>query len=385
MNKSRSDLEADLAAALSRHIGYTTGAYQIDRIASIAAQFHDRPSLYQFELTHHLQNNCNYGTLKIDESYATQILNFAVGLGIIYKVSDGPTSRVNRFALTPEGATIRSALMRGEHDLVKFTLIGLVLESDCDAYILLLEMLDETCAVGSGLHTLFRDRFLALRNERANWLENAFPSRMLQDRIASKTTWFEANTKERNPSTRKIKALSTSFGRHHVTPRLGWARWFEHIEAEEVPNRTDLSPLTPRGLELLEAVRGESPRYVWLGPPEGTQEALRIPAIHQRPGPCSPSWELMRPTVCPDSEGDIETLVNAVAEFMYTHYDELKLVHADQASVRSVLPYLYLEEWKMGYQVSTKLVLNRIFGPGSSFSLLSTRHTKYGYYQLRAR
>ena len=306
---------------------------------------------------------------------------------MIYKVSSGATSRVNRFAITPEGSTIRSALAHDESDLVKFTLTGLVLESDSDAYVLLLDILDDTPVSGSALHTLFQDRFQKLRDGRMEWLNSAFPNRILRERIESKTSWAESKTfralKQRTTSDRALGPLAPHFGRHHVTPRLGWAKWFNHIDRRRTSSKTDLLTLTPNGRELLMTLRADASRYTWLGPRNGTQEALRILPCHQRIGPFSPAWELMRPEKTKETDSAIQNLACHVAEFMRTHYNTLKLVHANQAPVSSVLPFIYYQERNLGYQVPTELVLDRLFRHESSFNALSTRFERFGYFQIR--
>ena len=381
VDRSREDLEADLAAALSRHIGYTTGAYRIERIASIVSEFPGKPSLYQFELLQYLMTHPKEGRQRIDEDYASQILNFATGLRIIAKVAEGPTPGVMRFALTPEGATIKSALTRDEKELAKFTLLGLVLESDCDAYALLLDILDNTAAPGTGLHSLFRERFQTLRRERAAWLEQAFPDRILRDRMVSKVMWLIKQAGQ----VKLRRELSNDFARHHVTPRLGWARWFGHLTTRKEGSNAPVHVLTSTGCDLLHVIRQQSTHYTWLGPPTGTQEALRIKERHQLPGPCSPSWDLLRPKAESTSTSDVRILADQLSAFMHNHYDNLKLVHANQAAVQSVLPYLFLTERELGVRVPVELVLSTVFGTKSSFALLSTRRTKYGYYQRRRR
>ena len=360
---------------MSRHIGYTTGAYQMDRIANIATIFHRKPSLYQYEVVQYLKDQSEGSKRKVREKYAAEIINFANALGILRKAADGPTSGARRFALTPEGFTIRSALERDEETLLRFTLIGLVLESDCDTYGLLLDILDEHPIAGAALHKAFRARFEELRSERLAWLNRAFPNRTLRDRIHERMSWI--------PHQRRIRPQSTDFGRHHVTPRLGWAQWFGHIAPDRPPSTTaEDSLLTDQGVELLSALRRGSGRYSWLGPECGTQEALRIVKVLQRGGPCAPSWNLLRPTDRRQSKADVDRIAEDVADYMYVHYIDLKLVHANQASIASVVPYLHLREHQMGYAVETDRVLDRIFETRSSFSYLSSRRHKYGYYQL---
>lgn len=372
---SRSDFETDLAVALSRHIGYTTGAYQVDRIADIATIFRRRPSLYQYELVQYLKNQSEGSQRKIRDKYAAEIVNFANALGILRKAADGPTPGARRFALTPEGFTIGSALERGEEPLLRFTLIGLVLESDCDAYGLLLDILEQDPITGAELHKAFRVRVEELRSERLAWIDRAFPNRTLRNRIHEKMSWV--------PHQRRVRPESTDFGRHHVTPRLGWAQWFGHIHAGRGSSTTaEGSPLTRRGVQLLGALRNGIGRYTWLGPERGTQEALGIPESLQRGGPCAPAWDLLRPTECRRSNADVDRIADDVAEFMHMHYSDLKLVHANQASIASVIPYLHLRESQLGYAVEKDRVLDRIFEKRASFSYLSSRRLKYSYFQL---
>ena len=377
MRLSRSDLESDIANALSRHIGYTTGMYQIDRIASIVSAFKNNPSLYQFELIKYLVDRSTGLQPQFGKEYAAEIINIAVALRLIFKAADGPTSGANRFALTPGGIAIRSALVRSEKSLVKFAIIGLVLESDCDAYGLILDILHEHPVSGPKLHKVFRERFDAIRRERLAWLDSAFPNQALRERIYEKTPWILPGG--------QIKRLSNNFARHHVTPRLGWARWFGHIHSRWPSSKYDTTPLTTTGFELLRAVRSSAPRYVWLGPSYETQTALGISESNKRNGPWAPSWNLLRPANFSDSQADIKQIADAVAEFMDTHYEDLRLVHANQASIESVLPYLHFIEKELGYSVNKQLILETIFGTRATFHLLSTRLDKYGYFQRKIR
>ena len=376
--RPRPELEAALAQALSRHVGYTTGAYEIDRIAEITLEFQNRPSLHQYELTRHLMIQSREGRQAIGEDYAAGILNFAVGLKVIHKVTGGSTPRVNRYAVTPEGATIRSALAHSEEQLAKFTLLGLVLESDSDAYALMLDILDKTHATGALLHSLFQDRFQDLRSDRESWLKLAFPNQILRKRIESRIPWI----RESRTFTRRVEKLTSHFGRHHVTPRLGWAETFNHIKSASKGCQDSIN-LTRSGLELLRLLRSETPNYNWIGPPEGTQEALRIPDAQRRHGPFEPAWELLRPRQLTSSDWNVERVVSRVTEQLVTHYDSLKLVHANQVPIRSVLPLIFFEERTLGFRVPTDTVLETLFQYGSPFSALSTRYERYGYIQRR--
>lgn len=376
MTIARSDLETELAAALSRHIGYTTGAYEVYRIASIAKNFRNKPSLYQYELVQFLIDRSRRRQRSIDKGYAAEIVNYAVALGILDKVADGPTPGTRRYSLTPVGFTIKSALDR-EDGFLKFILIGLVLESDCDMYGLLLDILHEKRVSGAELHQEFIMRFADLRDKRHAWLRDAFPNQVLHDRIEQKMPWRAHQQRSRTSS--------LAFGRHHVTPRLGWAKWFGHIGSlGSPPDKADSSPLTHRGLDLLEALREEANEYTWLGPEEGTQEALGIPEMVRRGGPYAPSWNLLRPTRFRHSKAAIDRIADDVVEFMDWSYKELKLVYANQASIASVMPYLHFTESELGYAVKSNTVFDRIFQKRSSFSYLSSRKHKYGYFRRAA-
>ena len=374
LESSRASLESDLSAALSRSIGYTTGAYDIDRIASVTSVFNQKPSVYEFELTRHLIALSTDQHHQIEDSYATQILNFAVGLGLIYRVGEGSTPKVNRFALHPAGATVRAALAHEEEGLLRYVLMGLVLQADCDFYGLILDILQETNVSVAELRQLFKNRYQKLRLGRVKWLESAFPNSVLRNRIMSKIHWIQL---DRSGTTASLKEVSNSFARHHVTPRLGWARWFGHIR--------NLVDITEDGTELVKAIRESSNEYIWLGPQKGTLEGLRIPEREQRKGPWSPSWNLLRPPRIEASDTDVNLLVDNVSGFMDTHYEHLRLVNANQAPLASVLPYIYFTEQKLGYSVEENLVFDRIFTKFPQFSILSARHNRYGYYQRRAR
>ena len=378
MALTRSEYESDLANSMSRHIGYTTGAYQIDRIANITTVFRGTPSLYQYELIQHLISEAVELRQSFGHKYATEIVNFAVALGLLHKVADGPTPAAKRFALTSEGMTIRSALERDENAFLKYTLTGLVLESDCDTYGLLLDILYTEPCTGTALHGVFRDRFESLRRERLDWLNNAFPNRILRVRINEKTSWTQPH--------QRTRSLSPAFARHHVTPRLGWAQWFGHIESNsDSSTKANGSTISETGVKLIRTLRGSATRYVWLGPRYGTQEALGIPQSLQWRGPWAPSWNLLRPATFRNSEAEIRAVADHVVDFMHSHYIDLKLIHANQASIKSIIPYLHFIEYQLGYSVGRDMVLDKVFGPQSSFSFLSSRRDKYGYFQITRR
>lgn len=373
LSKPRSVLESDLARSLSRHIGYTTGAYSILRIANVLVHFKNRPSVHQYEVLKPLMDQSLTSGAQLKESYAAEILNFAVGLGLIQKVAEGPTANLARYAPTPEGATIKGALEFEEGDLIRFVLLGQLLEFDADAYCVLLEVLSHSELEGGYYRTAFRERHELLRDGRIRWVKEAISNRTLLQRVVSRIPWMKTGSKGELAA----KPLKPDFGRHHATPRRGWAIELGHLRSD--------GGLTLNGTELLGASRGDELMYVWLGPPAGTQEALGIPESLIRRGPFSPSWNLLRPTRLAGSDAEIQELAEATADYMVSHYDQLRLVHANQASIASVMPFVHFTERNLGFSVASDTLLDRVFRSHPYLHLLSSRHSRYGYYQWRRR
>lgn len=376
IGKLRIELELDLARSLSRYIGYTTGAYGIFRIANIPVSFGDKPSLYQFEILQPLMDNALGSGSHLKEQYAGEIINFAAGLRLVYKVPDGPTPHLTRYAYTAEGATIRAAWTFEEHEFIRFVLLGQILEFDSDAYCVLLDVLSRPHSEGFKYQSAFRERFEQLRNERLEWLQRAIPNRTFLDRIVSQQNILPWITRGRRGEL-SAKPLKSDFGRHHATPRRGWAIDLGHLTPD--------GKLTEEGIALIDAARGGASDYMWLGPPYGTQEALGIDPSEVRAGPFSPSWNLLHPNRPVESDSELEELVDITANYMDSHYDQLKLVHANQARIDSILPFVHFSERKLGFSVTTDTLFEQIFRSRPSLHVLSTRHSKYGYYQRRDR
>lgn len=356
-------LEGALAHALSRHIGYTTGAYGIRRIASITEQFKGRPSLYQFEIINAL------GEVDITDRYARGIIEFAAAIGLVRKVASGPTPNTARFALTPEGAAVGAALSSCDDDFTDFLLVGLLLESDADAYCVILECLAHPQNGTTSFYEDFKRRFEQLRETRLEWLQRVFSNRTLLKRITREIPWVN---RVRHGKL-EIVPLKPSYVRHHATPRRTWAADLNHADDNE--------ELTTAGRSLLDSATSSNDSYIWIGPPSGTQEALGIDPESCLPPPYSPSWNLLRPANT--IEGRIpEEFICLVVEHMLERYSRIRLIHANQAPIASIIPFTYFVERKLGYSVDTEKLLDEIVGAHSNFHLLSSRHSKYGYYQI---
>jgi hypothetical protein len=64
----------------------------------------------------------------IHERYASEILNFGVGLGLIQRIPSQGPKELNRFSITPAGLAYRAAYNLGLEDFQKFLLTALVVE-----------------------------------------------------------------------------------------------------------------------------------------------------------------------------------------------------------------------------------------------------------------
>lgn len=367
--------EQALLKALSRHIGYTTGAYAIFRIADIVLTFENEPSKYQFQLIQELLNRRLDSSGAIQEEYASEILNFGVALGLIERLSIGGSAGLSKFALAPAGLAYRSAYKLDLESFKRFLLTGLVVESDADAYVLLLEVLFslQDKKDSPNYRSLFKDWTSEILEERSCWINRAFPNPILRERLAKRISWAKLSHKKEVTPHR----VKDDFARHHATPRKGWTVALAHYDEKE-------DGLTPGGIELLHRLRGQRNRFFWLGPPEGTQEALRIPPEHRLGGPFAPSWNALRPMKKAQESEMIEEIMVSTVSFMEKAFPFLRLVHANQAPLDAVRPYIYFKESELGVRTDTDALLRDIFQERSDkFTVLSKRTGSLGYYQLR--
>ena len=240
--QNRSFYEKNLAKALSRHIGYTTGAYDLFRIADVTLTFKDELSKYQFELIKELIQKSESNSGKIGEGYATGILDFCVGLNFLQRIPSPSQVAFSKLALTSLGLAYRAANKLGLNRLKQLILIASVLQSDADNYIVLLEILK---MIGQNedqhtFHNSFEKRTAALLNERGEWINRIFTSSILRRRIADLLQW--ANIDINGIVT--PKPVKKDFARHHSTPRKGWAEALYHYD-------TDRKDLTSDGKEII--------------------------------------------------------------------------------------------------------------------------------------
>lgn len=375
--QNRNYCEQALAKALSRHIGYTTGAYSIFRMANIVLAFKGEPSKYQFQLIEELKNRGLQSSGSIQEDYASEIPNFAVALGLLERIQGQGPPRLSRFKLSPAGLAYRAACELNLEPFKRFLLSRLAVDSDADTYVLLLEVLLalQDKPNYSDYRSIFKDWTIEIRERRCAWINLAFSSSMIRERLVEKIRWTKLNRAKEVIQKDEVK---DNFVRHHASPRKGWAIELAHYNGKE--NR-----LTPDGIELVNRLRGSRNRFFWIGPPEGCQEILRVPPEHLLEGPFAPSWSILRPMKTGEDWEVIEKIAEMIASFMECAFPHLRMVHANQAPLDAIKLYIYYKESEFGIRLDTDALLRDILLKHSDkFAALSKRSGPLGYYQLRS-
>jgi len=360
---NRDICEKELSLALSRYIGYTTGAYNIfERLKEILPEFDGKPYLLDIELRNKLKVIDN-----ITDDYASGIINFATGLRFIVRHDHG--SQTARFSMTDIGRSCWAAMHMNDEEYERFIFTYSVLEFDCDVYGLLLDLAcNDGLPTGEALHDEFLKRTNQLRDKRFEWLYNAFPNRILRERIERQVLWIKA--KGVNIS-EKISPRK-DFARHHATPRKGWAKSLGHLD--------EAGKLTKEGKRVLLKLKGNEKKYFWLAPKKECFEKLQIK--NEFGGISAPAWNLLRGEK--ESGEGIDDVIEKISDYMLEYYQYLRLAKMNQASITSVLPYLYFLEKKVDRRFDEQSVIKRIFSEKRDlFSVMSKRDNLYGYYQCK--
>ena len=364
-----------LAEALARYVGYTTGAYQLSRIADVTEIFDQVPSRLRLEVVKGLQRRMNTETAKgLKEEYAAGITDFSVGLGLVRRVDRGGSSA--RLALTELGRAYRAASGLDLPEFSKFLLQFSVLQFDADICGLLLDMaLDGPLPTGPRLQSYFKNRTLNLRRERATWLLRAFPDsrlreRLLQREAGSTVRWIKS---ARGPEI-KIKEIGGDFIRHHTTPRRGWLVSLGHLHKD--------GQLTSQGRKVALRLRGEDARFFWLGPPREWFQRMHVDASLIKE-PLGPAWNIIRPLGADTEPVPFDTVVKT-ADFMERAYRYMRLIRANQAPLDAVKPYIYFLESCSDLRFDEEAVFRAVFKTFEKrFAPMSQRTGLLGHYQLR--
>ena len=354
----RERAEGHLAAALSRQIGYTTGAYDLMRFVDIAKLMVRRPFVLLPLMEKWIRDRYGVGA-----KYARGVLDVATALGVLGRIGGG--QRIPRYVLSSVGRSVVAADAAQERELLDLTMVAAILDGDADAYGAVLE------ASGSGrelrsdaFRQVFSSGMTDLRAARRAWLEETIPNNALRRRVTKYVPWWG----------RDVGNLNQHFVRHHCAPRLGWARVLGHV--------SDGNCLTEKGVELLNRMRdGGQDSYFWLGPSEDDLKVLRIRESSWR-RPLGGAWRILRPTV--EATDIPEDLLKGLLEYMRSAYEDIRLATANQAPTAAVLPFIYAFEVRKGERYDSESVLGELsrYDP-SSFTTLKTRDSLFGYYVLK--
>ena len=357
MPTRREVAERSLAAALSRQIGYTTGAYDLMRFVDIAKLMIRRPFVLLPLMEKWIRDRYDVGA-----KYARGVLDVATALGVLRRISGG--HRIPRYVLSIVGRSVVAADAARQRELLNLTMVAAILDGDADAYGAVLEASRSGGDLRSDtLRQFFSNSMTNLRASRRAWLEETIPNNVLRRRVTKDVAWWG----------RDAPKLNQHFVRHHCTPRLGWARVLGHVSSS---NR-----LTDKGRELLNRMKSGRDSYFWLGPSE---EELRVLRIHESSWrkPLGGAWQTLRPAV--EATAIPEDLLKSLLGYMHSSYPVIRLATANQAPTAAVLPFIYAFEVRKGERYDCESVFGELrrYDP-SSFTTLRTRESIFGYYILK--
>ena len=369
----RVELEKDLSKALSRYIGYTTGAYDLERILSTLRVFENSPSAYINELVEEARNFTGEvehrykQTRSPDNKYLEEIVNFAEAMSIIETVST-KNARLRRLAPTEQGRALLGARASGNDDFFRHFLTKTVLIADADALFPVISYFIKPCR--TSLQDYYLDFQSLLRERRAAWLKDIFPERVLLERIVSNIPWL--SLPQHGQIGLQHDVLSKNTARHHTTPRKGWLQSLGLLEAKS-QSLTELGHATYSGLL-------SNCEYFWLGPCHTTQIEMGIPQNKQMSGPFEDTFGLITNSTSP-SDTEVEHLLDDTAEIMRGGYEAAKLVHAAQATLLLPIEYIkyrnYLDKRSYDWVGIVSLLFSKYRG---EFHRLTARKGNIGFF-----
>ena len=371
---SRADLEKDLARALSRHIGYTTGAYHLQRIVSTLEIFHGTPSAYITELVEVARASVPHADPRLEEQkglsshYLEEVVHFAEAMSLIYTVSQ-KTARLRRLAPTETGRALMGAQASGDEQFLAYLLTKIVLFADADAMFPVMDYYSRP-------HDITRDEYYlefqtSLRNNRASWLDSAFPESLLLTRIVSYISWLSIQVTAQGRL--RIENLALKTAKHHARPRQGWLYRLGLLNRETM-QLTQFGRAVHGGL-----MRGG--QYFWLGPNSFTQRYLRIVPNHHVGGPFEDTFD---PVVDPRNPEHrvIDKLVDDTAAMMRSGYAATKLIHAEQATLRLPIEYIKYRRIHDRMDYEWRDIVAHVFAKyRNEFVRLSPKRGQIGFFQ----
>lgn len=370
MLSSRDDAERALARALSRHIGYTSGAYHLDRIFAVLEQFRGRTSAYKQELVSAIETMARDQKEKLSSDYAGEILNFAVAMGLLETVSARQAGLV-RFAATETGRSLLGARAVGDESFFRFYMAKVVLLADADFLIPLLLFFKQD-AVRDVL-SYFAAFQRQLRAARLDWLIRIFPEPVLLERVVDHVGWIKRGGKD--PLRRFSQAeLKPDTVRHHAIPRQGWVEQLGLLDRR--PRK-----LTSFGSDVLSSLAPNS-QYFWVAPPTGVLEAM---AITDRPQGMSEDKMQFTSFEKTPTAVEMNNLCESVRRIMIEGYDSAKLIHASQASLQLPLEYISYRRYRDQRRYDWESVIDTVFKESrEQLQRYSAHKGKIGFYRVAA-
>lgn len=369
---NRADGEAALGHALSRHIGHTTAAYDLDRILSVLEFFQGRPSAYKEELVHFLMTRAGDSSdvVSSGKDYLDGTIAFARALGVIHQTSSRE-ARLQNYGATEQGRSLFAAKKVGSPDFYAFYRARVAFLADSDSLAAMLTYYERMPAEPlAGFYVSF---FKTIRERRYNWLRSILHEPILFERVAHRLSWLHLPN-QRSDETR-IEPFTLNTARHHTTPRKGWLVSFGMLDRE-----TD--QLTEFGERALSSLRQDGD-YFWLGPARGVQETLRVSTSVEWPEPFEDAFNFTRESVDANPR-ETASLSKPVADIMREGFPYAKLVHATQASLQLPIEFIIYRSFKDGVRYDPMEVLKNVFQEQrEQIDRLSARKGQIGFYRVR--
>lgn len=340
---TREDAEKALGRALSRHVGYTTGAFHLDRIFSVVEFFRTETSAYSAEIGNALQSD--EGGKALSPSYLQGVIDFASAFGLIERVSNRE-AKLARYAATELGRSVLGILTDGDTAFRAHYLATVVMLADADY---LVPLMLHASDAGAASQEEFMRFTTDLRIRRYEWLTGALTQPVLLERVASRVIWLKR--KKGAPTPFVIDQPVASTVRHHVTPRLGWLESLGLLDRKA-------GRLTTFGQDMIHAMVGHEP-YFWIAPDPDVMAVLGLK------DPRGQATEMDLGLVPPDSQmpTDLEksALVEDAVALMKRAYPHAKLIHADQASLRLPIAYIQYRAYSDKRRYQWAEIISRIF------------------------
>ena len=369
ISTNRSDLELDLAKALSRHIGYTTAAYDLERIVSILDLFAGVPSVYEPEIVEFLRNDTQEQEKGASDRYLSEVINFCVSMDLI-EVVGSRSAQLTKYTATSIGRSLLAARSIGNDEFYQFALTKSVLLADADSIFCILKYYHASEIIK--LDQFYKEFHNTLRHRRLDWLLTAFPEPTLVSRIADHLSWLKrTRTADRSLT---VEEISNHTARHHSTPRRGWID-FLGMRNPETGSLTEFGETIRRSL-LNEGA------YFWLGPHSKTQDGLRIPESYQASGPFRDTLSFSHTNVQPSPQ-QIGRMTVDLLEVMERGFSHARLAHARQAPLDFPIEYIYFRSYKDKVEYNWREVLDDVFSANRKrVQRLSARVGEIGFYRI---